>query len=235
MSVDIVQEVIHILSQSGLTNKEAQVYTACLVGGELGVGELIKRTGLSRSTIYFITESLEEKGLIRYQEHSGHRIYQAENPRRILAWLERERHLLTKQRDTLQELIPTLQLQYQRAPQSLHTRAYAGQIEVREVLEDILESSRESVVYLFGHLNALVDCVGREYLISWDRQRARQNVELRFLQPPSGTASEQAYTLIYGNRVAHLTTTPEPSAVVLESAPIAVGLLAYLVPADAST
>jgi len=52
------------LEKIGLSKKEAKVYLACLELSEATIGQISKKSGVKRTTVYDIVESLKEKSLI---------------------------------------------------------------------------------------------------------------------------------------------------------------------------
>lgn len=59
-----MKEIVHFLRNYGLSNKEIDVYIACVSLGETNVQTLAKRAGTKRPTTYLILEDLVKKGLV---------------------------------------------------------------------------------------------------------------------------------------------------------------------------
>ena len=69
-----------ILQLLGLTDNEILVYEFLLAKGELGIGEILKKSKLVRGSAYHILNSLKEKGLIDEGEYHGKKTFIAKNP-----------------------------------------------------------------------------------------------------------------------------------------------------------
>ena len=53
------------LKQYGLSEKEIQIYLACLKKGSATTNDLSSLTGIRRSTVYEVIESLKKKSLMK--------------------------------------------------------------------------------------------------------------------------------------------------------------------------
>jgi len=63
------------LGPFGITPTEQRVYFEIMNLGETGIGQIIKRTGLHRGTVYNSINKLIEKGFVSYNDNSGVRAY----------------------------------------------------------------------------------------------------------------------------------------------------------------
>ena len=72
------------LKQAGLTENESKVYLALVDHGPNLAGQISRKTGLHRRTVYDVTEMLIKKGLIGYILKNNRRYFEASNPNRIL-------------------------------------------------------------------------------------------------------------------------------------------------------
>lgn len=63
------------LGSFGITPTEERVYLELLKLGETGMGDIIKRTGLHRGTVYNSINQLTEKGFVSFTDKNGTRYY----------------------------------------------------------------------------------------------------------------------------------------------------------------
>jgi sugar-specific transcriptional regulator TrmB len=68
---------LEILKKFGLTNVEAVVYMEIAKIGETPIGEVIKKTGLHRGTVYNALNSLLKKGFASFVNKNGINYYRA--------------------------------------------------------------------------------------------------------------------------------------------------------------
>lgn len=81
------------LEYLGLTEKEAEAYLLLLQSGSLSPADLSRKLTLKSSTIYFVLNSLSDKGLVReVKNKDGKRsVYQAEDPDVLRGFVEKRR------------------------------------------------------------------------------------------------------------------------------------------------
>lgn len=84
-------DVISILRQLGLNQRESQVYLASLELGQFAsAGQLAKLASVNRGTTYHIVKELEKKGFLRSTKRNDIINYIAESIDRILSLLEQQ-------------------------------------------------------------------------------------------------------------------------------------------------
>ena len=222
----------------GFTAKEAKVYEACLQRGELSIMDIVKFTHLSRSTAYFVADELVQKGILRFVQKGAHRIYSAEDPRKLENILEHEKAKIARKSRSLDSLLPALQMKYAGLANKPLVSYYVGQEEMRQIFEDALLSGTKELLFM-GNINVLRDVVGQKYLASWNRRKVKAEIKTKgiwqqseepeddFLKAtkenmrearhaPKGFESP-TYFLLYNNKVAFLSSMMEAYGVLIES------------------
>lgn len=96
------------LEELGLSDKETKVYLALLEVETDSVVELSNKTGINRTTIYPVLESLAKKGLISEIKIDKKVRYAAEPPERLETYVERRKNQLEEQGKILKDIIPQL-------------------------------------------------------------------------------------------------------------------------------
>lgn len=105
-NIDIMFE--SFLQELGLSEKEAKVYLALLQFDRSTINELAKKTGVNRTTVYPVLETLEKKGLVSEVNEEKKTYYHAEAPERLETYVERQRVLLDEQAGRLKDMIPQI-------------------------------------------------------------------------------------------------------------------------------
>jgi len=236
---NIRTELVHF----GLTTKEAAVYEACLQRGEMTVMDLTKLSRLSRSTAYFVADELVKKGLLRFVQRGAHRLYSAEDPRKLQQLLDQEKVWVARRSRMLESLLPTLQMRYSGASNKPLVSYYVGKEEMQQIFEDALLSGTKELLFV-GNINVLREAVSQKYLASWNRRKIKADIKTRgiweqkeepedeFLKASSENMREArhaptgftspTYTLMYGNKVAYLSSVVEAYGVLIESKDLSV-------------
>lgn len=222
----------------GLSDKESAVYEACISRGEINIIQLSRISGLSRSTAYFVADELVKKGLLGFVQKGAHRIYSAEDPRKLDLLLQQEQQKLQRKSATLQSILPSLNMRYAGAANKPQVSFYVGQQEMRQILEDILISGDTEVLYV-GEAALLDEAVGSKYLKGWIKRRIVAGIGTRGIRKQESEMDEPLYkpgkenlretrfgpadfhspvfTVIYSNKVAHISSAIESYGVLIES------------------
>jgi HTH-type transcriptional regulator, sugar sensing transcriptional regulator len=69
------------LKELGLDDNEIKVYLACLSESGASVKEISKGSGLIRTTVYGVLQSLIYKGLVSELDKEGIKVFRAASPR----------------------------------------------------------------------------------------------------------------------------------------------------------
>src|SRR3989344_6870829 len=116
------------LKEAGLTENEAKVYLALLDLGPSLAGQISRKTGLHRRTVYDVTEMLIKKGLLGYILNNNRRLFQASNPQRILEIIHEKENLL-------QPFINKLNEKYSKTKEKEETNFYKGKEGLKNIFE----------------------------------------------------------------------------------------------------
>lgn len=96
------------LQEIGLSEKEAQTYLALLQVDNESIQDLSKRTGINRTTVYPVLETLEKKGLVSEIQIGKKTHYEAAPPERLETFVERQKVVLEERADRLKDIIPQI-------------------------------------------------------------------------------------------------------------------------------
>ena len=84
---------VKILAQLGLNNTEVKVYFALLKLDKSTVGPIVKESMIPDSKIYYILETLKEKGLVSYIIKNKVKYFQASDPKNLLTIIKNKTKL----------------------------------------------------------------------------------------------------------------------------------------------
>lgn len=119
------------LQKFGLEEKEAKVYLAALEMGEGAVGRLSTKSGIKRTTLYDVIESLKRKGLVSMVRRGKKTVYMAEDPR-VLG------EILEEKKQTLEKVMPELLSIANFLDNKPKIRYFEGDEGIKEVYKDTL-------------------------------------------------------------------------------------------------
>ena len=125
-----MKNVSQILKNSGLSDSEARVYAALLEMGEANIAQITKKSGVNRSSVYLVLDSLREKGVARAVKKQKTLFY-AEDPRKILDDLSAKKTLLE---NSMPEILASFAL-LDKKPE---IRYFEGEKGIKEIYKDFL-------------------------------------------------------------------------------------------------
>ncbi|MFA5991105.1 MAG: helix-turn-helix domain-containing protein [Candidatus Doudnabacteria bacterium] len=178
-----LQKALLILN---FTEKEANVYLACLELGKGTVSQIARHANINRTHGYNILDTLANRGLVIISGKEPKQEYAAESPEKIKEMIRNE---IKKNEAYLKEadaIIPKLK--------SIHNvkgrpqiRFYEGEKGIEEVYEDTLTSKGEILAY------AMVEDVHNtlpDYFPKYYFRRAQKNIPIRAIFPNTPAAKE---------------------------------------------
>jgi len=99
---------VKLLKEVGLTEGEIKSYLALLKLGPSSTGPIAKESQLTRSKLYEILDKLGKKGLVSKYEKKGVIQFQAEDPKRIIDYINNKESNLKKLKSDVETFLPKL-------------------------------------------------------------------------------------------------------------------------------
>src|SRR3989344_6686744 len=230
------------LLDAGLTDKQVDVYVACLEAGPSKVPDIAKLAHLKRTTCYGIVDELVGMGLIQENFRGKRKLYKAQDPRTLLFLAEDKQKRLAAAMPELSELFVTHRVRPK-------VTFFEGREGVKKVYDDVLECKSKQlkqIVRVRQHNEAVGDAFIKEFI----RKRIARGIVTRNLHPKSGDLYSDergredpklkryvrylppnvfyaAIIMIYDNKVAMVSTKQENFGFIIESREFSNTLSAY--------
>lgn len=229
--MDSINETLTLL---GLTDKEIQIYLACLELGSATVQELANRSGLKRTNIYNYLEDLKQKGLITEIQYKHKALLIAENPQMLKQRAEKR---MTEAKSCVQkidEAIPELLGIFSLPGEKPKVKYYQGIEGIKKIYDDTLVAGEP--IYAFTDYEKMFDVMTPEYMIKYAENRATKRISFYTLAQPGHWAKKmvalnkehkremkllenaqlETEINIYGNKVALLSFRRPYTGVIIE-------------------
>jgi len=222
-----------------LSEREVQIYHALLQLGPASIRDVAAEAGLNRGTTYETLKLLATRGIVSYAPRGKRRVFQAEDPERLLALGERKQQALEQALESLRrDIIPALKA-VQPAALEDSVRFYEGDDGVELVLRDLLDRTERMPQPAYSVISTRTL---REHLYrpfpNFTRQRVQRGIHVRVIAVgeggdeaelaerkwlPAEQGSDASYIAIYPPKVAIITLGQKnyPGVIVIESAAIA--------------
>ncbi len=242
MSKEIDPTTQELLTNIGLDEREQAVYLTLLQSGPLSASVIARKTGLGRTYIYDIVADLMEKGLVSETKKMRIRYFIAEPAERLLDYLDTQETQLEKRKDILRSILPTLTPLYQTSTTLPKVRFYIGKEGAKAIYEDTLKGGHKEILQAVSVKNMLEN-PGVSYMKKYVKQRtakgikvkAIHNIEnyigdkangyntltsqqfLREVRYPKKKVNFTSMIMIYGDKVASISTSQENFGFIVES------------------
>lgn len=219
------------LARLGIVGNLYKVYVASIELGEVPVSRIIEATGLPKATVYGALDRLEHEGLLAESTGEGVRRVRANEPGVLLEQVEARKQMLT-------EVLPQLRAHYYRAQGKPNIRFYEGVEGVRTAYWEALSSNDTELQAVFS-MAELMEVPGLSVVDEFMAERVRRGKFMRVVRLRSHdcadiwrssraelrelryapTSMELSMTfIIFGSRVALMSSAKECYGLVIESA-----------------
>ncbi len=218
------------LRQAGLTENESKVYPALIDLGPSLAGQIARKTGMHRRTVYDTTEMLIEKGLVGYILKNNRKLFQASNPARLL-------EIIKEKQNILMPFVCELQQKYHTTKEKEETNFFKGKEGLKTIFEDQLESKE---ILILGASPRAYEIL--QFYFKWyDRTRKEKRIKARIIATdkrmkrillaeikylPQKYNSPVAVN-IYNDKTAIILWAQEPIAIVIKNKEIAQAYRTY--------
>jgi len=175
-----------ILESIGLTKGEAKVYVQLLRIGNTSSGELIKKSGVSRSKVYEVLDRLKHKGLVTEIIKNNTKYFETTTPERVLDYIRIQKRDLESREKEAENIIPDLiKLQKERLEKQ-EAKVYYGIEGWKTLYSEILNNLTSKDEYLaFGTgPDEINDKRVALFFKNFHLKRAEKKVNARILLQP---------------------------------------------------
>ena len=235
------------LKEAGLTDGEIKVYLALLELGISTTGPILEKSKIARSIIYRILSKLMEKGLVSHMTKEKTKYFQAEDPIKLLEYVDQREELLLENKKRIEEALPNLRQMQKMSPKSA-VSIYTGIKGIRTAHEhQYLKLKKGDYQHFLGipgfqpdiqhvywkqdHLKRIKHGIKAKFLFNKDtpkevikNRNSFNEVDARYMQTKIKTP---AMFLIYKDTTLITIQDPNPVAVEIINQDIADSFLAY--------
>jgi len=222
-----------------LSERQVDVYHALLRLGPASIRDIAAEAGINRGSTYETLKQLATRGIVSYFPKGKRRVFQAEDPERLLQLGESKQHALSLAMEQLRkDIIPALKSEQPELSPG-NVRFYEGDDGVELVLRDLLDSTARLAdpSYAVISTKTLRDHLYRPFP-NFTRQRVQRGIRVRVIAVgeggdeaelaerkwlPASADTDSSYIAIYPPKVAIITLTQNnyPVVIVIDSAAIA--------------
>jgi len=219
-----------VLTQFGLNEKEAKVYLASLELGPASILQIAQKSGVNRSSIYYIIEDLKRKNLMTLTSQKKKQLLVPAEPNEIIK-------LLQDKEELFKSILPQLDALNNLGVKKPKIIYYEGEEGVYRVIKDYLTARKEALSW--GNQEQF------DLALKFDpnlaKKRAQKNIFLKLISPDNLKAREwqkndkpelrktkiispefypyKVQIILYNNKIS-ITSAKEKIGLIIESEPI---------------
>lgn len=171
------------LHDFGLGEEEAKVYLTGLSLGSTTILNLSKKSGISRTTVYSLINSLSQKGLFRVNIRGFKKTYEAENPEKL-------EQMLKFKIENLKNSIPDFLSIYNLKETEGNIRYYEGLGSIKPLYLESLNDVLPQDDYLVITNQEQWFSIDQKYFTEYKEKRAKLSINTRLLFQDSLIARE---------------------------------------------
>lgn len=237
------------LQNLGLSDKETSVYLAALELGSDTVQHIAQKAKVKRVTTYVVLESLLKKGLVSKIDHAKKTLYVAEEPERLIRFLDQQMKELEVRKNSINPLLSQLRLINNASTTKPIVRFFEGAEGVDALMDEFIKefatgdkktSNDDGIFYLAYSRDLLEKIFTKEQRERGRKERLGAKIEARPLYnwnhptenfPLSKGAKVSAEEFpfpcdiaVYKNKIRLISLTNPPTAVLIIDKNLAQGL-----------
>lgn len=177
----VFMQIQKALEKIGFSEREARVYLVSLKIGTALISTISSEVSLPRSSVVETVKSLHKKGFMRYYNHSGRKVWFAENPESLM-------ELLEERRRTFSEVMPSLKKLRSSSGGLPVLRVLEGEEEIIRIFEEVLGS--KGVILLVVDWQLLAVRLGAEYISEFEIRRISRKIKMVLITPESEVVND---------------------------------------------
>ena len=184
------------LEYLGLTDKEAETYLLLLQSGSLSPADISRKISLKSSTVYFVLNGLNEKGLVREvkTKQSKRPTYQAENPDVLRGLVERRKKEAEQNAIASETVIAELATIQKNRGEKPVIRFYEGKAGITQSLKEYLSAKgfSEKMDYGIYSYDLMEKIFSPSDIAHIEKHRVDNNIKFRALYTGQGEVSVES-------------------------------------------
>jgi sugar-specific transcriptional regulator TrmB len=169
-----------ILNLFNLRPLEKEVFRVCLESGMVGASIIAQKTGISRTSIYDILESLLKSGLMVESQKNGVKVFAIQKPEIIELLIEEKQ----KEVLTAKSALESFKNEYYASGKIFKPRLqiFEQQVELRQMMKDML-LYRDITVYTLWPVEKIIKLLGSDFYREFHQKRAERNIKIKVIWP----------------------------------------------------
>ncbi len=227
------------LEKFGLKEEEVKIFLFLLENGAQIVGNLAKKTGLSRPSVYGFLKKLQNSGLVIESQKNGVKTFQASSEEKVSTILDERIKDLEKGKSEIKKVFS--EIQKGTITISPKFQLFEGREGLRNILRDVL-LYRDIETMSYWPIKSIIEILSEDYFRKLNIERIKRRIYVRAIWPQNQIVDIKKQTFmgggekffretriapksisfsmgywIYGNKVAFISSKKEAFGFIVES------------------
>lgn len=185
----MIQEIFETL---GFKEEEVKTYLSLLDAGPSSGGDLAKKVGMARPTVYGYLDRLVKGGLVTQSQRRGVKIFVPEPSERIRTLYKRKIDDLRQKEKALDSVLPELEKRTGLNLMRPRTHFYEGRDGMETAILDHL-SYNDMEMLAFWSIRSAIEATSEEFFWYMNKERIRKNMYLKGIWPPEQSVDVKRY------------------------------------------
>ncbi|MBX2834677.1 MAG: helix-turn-helix domain-containing protein [Micavibrio sp.] len=181
-----------IFETLGFKEEETKTYLALLDTGPSSGGDLSKKLGMPRPTVYGYLEKLVSGGLVTQSIHRGVKVFTPESGERIRVLYKRKIEDLRTKEKALDNVIPKLEKRSGLNLMRPRIHFFEGRSGMEAALQDNLSYSNLTML-AFWSIRSAIEATSEEFFWYLNKERIKRDMHLRGIWPPEQAVDVKRY------------------------------------------
>lgn len=170
------------LKRLGLHEEEVKTFLFLLENGEQTAGNIAKKTGISRPSLYGFLKNLQKEGLVVESQKNGVKTFQASSQEKISSLLDEKINELEKGKTDINKLFS--EIQKGGTVTSPKFQFFEGKDGVQYVLKDML-LYRDIKTRAYWPIKAMIDLLSEKFFRELNKERVHRHIYTQGIWPDS--------------------------------------------------
>ena len=172
-----------LLTQIGLSRREAKVYLAALELGGVNISQIAKYINFERANLYPIVGRLVNQKFLEISFSGKRKVYKAVNPKYFLKIINKKKKELTKSLPVLMDL-------YQKTPHIPDIRYFEYASGIKRIMEETLEMPKNSEILAYSSVDKAYKYL-QEFVSDYLEKRVKKKIRVRMITEDTSLAQKQ--------------------------------------------
>lgn len=182
-----MRDILKKLSEIGVEEKAAQIYTFLLHNQDIPVYKIATGTKIPRTTVYNLLNSLESQGLVSSWKKNNVIHYSAENPDRL-------RQILKNKENILNEIFGDLSNMYKLDKDNPKTKIFVGVEGLKQTFEHNLDTMiKNKTKLVYSVFEADLINVLPKFFPEWRKRKNKMTEAFTYLIGPKDILKNEHY------------------------------------------